>query len=437
MYFQEEIETMEREQLEALQLERLQATVKKVYENVPFYTKKFHEVGVKPEDIKTLADLSKLPFTVKTDLRDNYPMGLNAVPREELVRVHASSGTTGKPTVVCYTEGDIKMWGDCVARGLASAGLTSADMFQVSYGYGLFTGGLGLHDGVQALGGVVLPTSSGNTQKQIMMMNDMGSNAIACTPSYALFLSEAIREAGLDPADLPLRAGIFGAEPWTEEMRKQLEARLSIKAYDIYGLSEVCGPGVGMECSEQAGIHIWEDNFLIEIVDPVTFEVLPEGETGEVVFTTITKEGMPVIRYRTKDLSSITREKCACGRTHVRMNRITGRSDDMLIIRGVNVFPSQVESVLLAMGKTAPHFHMVVDRVDNTDTLEIMVELDETFFDDQMKAIEALRKEISKEVQAVLGISAKITLVEPKTIPRSEGKNKLVTDKRKEQNINF
>lgn len=428
MFWNEKMETMSRDELMTLQEERLKKTVKYCYERVPFYKQKFDEIGLEPGDIKTLSDLAKVPFTVKTDLRDQYPDGLQAADNKDIVRYHASSGTTGKPIVAMHTAEDIDMWADCVARCLTMYGVTKEDKVQVSYGYSLFTGGLGLHDGATKVGCGVLPTSSGNTQKQIMLMMDIGMTALGCTPSYALYLSEVMMDMGYTPDQIPLKHGMFGAEPWTDEMRQTLEERLGIQAHDIYGLTEICGPGVGGDCEYHNGIHIWEDNFIVEVINPKTGEVLPPGSMGEIVFTTINKTGMPVLRYRTRDLSRIMTDKCECGRTMARMDKIVGRSDDMMIIRGVNVFPSQVESVLINLNKTAPFFHMVVDRQGTLDTVEIQVEVNETT--DDIKGLEKLRDEISAEIKSVVGINAKITLVEPKSLPRSQGKNKLVTDKR-------
>ena len=430
MYWNKDIECMSRDELHALQLQRLQKMVKHIYTNVPFYRRKLDEIGAKPEDIKELKDLAKLPFTYKTDLRDNYPNGLVAVPQEQINRIHASSGTTGKPTVVAYTKGDVQLWSEMLARGFTAIGASSKDIIQVSYGYGLFTGGLGLHYGAEMIGASVLPTASGNTHRQILLMQDLKTTILCCTPSYALYIAEILAEMGIDPQTTPLKTGVFGAEPWTESMRKRLEKSLGIKAYDIFGLSELCGPGVSMECEAQDSAHIWEDNFIVEIINPETGEVLPEGSVGEMVFTTITKEGMPLLRYRTRDLSSINLAKCACGRTHARMTRIAGRSDDMLIIRGVNVFPSQVESALLEMGQTSPHYHLVVDRKNNHDTLEIQIEIDDTMFSDYVRGFEALKKSVSSQIEHVLGLAVDITFVEPKTLARSEGKAKRVTDKR-------
>jgi phenylacetate-CoA ligase len=430
MYWNEAKECMERDELQALQLERLQQMVTRIYHNVPFYRDAFQKIGIEPEDIKSLDDLSKLPFTTKQDLRDNYPYGLFATPMSQIVRLHASSGTTGKPTVVGYTRNDITTWSEIVARSMACGGMDKNSVIQISYGYGLFTGGLGAHYGAERLGASVIPMSGGNTEKQIMLMKDFGATTLACTPSYAVYLAEAMGEMGVGLDEISLKTGIFGAEPWSENMRAQIEKKLNIKAYDIYGLSEVMGPGVAMECECQNGMHIWEDHFIPEIIDPVTLKPLPYGEKGELVFTTITKEGLPLLRYRTKDISTLTVEKCKCGRTHVRMQRVTGRTDDMLIIRGVNVFPSQVESVLLEIGEVEPHYQLVVTRNGNLDELEILVELSEQSFSDKISIIEALEKRIKNRISSVLGISAKIRFVEPKTIPRSQGKAVRVVDKR-------
>ncbi|MGI6683939.1 MAG: phenylacetate--CoA ligase family protein [Bacillota bacterium] len=431
MYWNERYECMPREELETLQLERLKQTVERVYHNVPHYRKAMQEKGVEPGDIKQLSDLSKLPFTVKTDLRDNYPYGLFAAPLSEIVRIHSSSGTTGKPIVVGYTRQDLNTWSELAARSLGFAGVTKQDVIQISYGYGLFTGGLGIHNGAEKVGASVIPTSGGNNKRQVMIMKDFGSTALACTPSYALVLAEEMEELGINKEEIKLKAGIFGAEPWTEAMRKEIENRLGLSAHDIYGLSEVMGPGVAMECSEKNGLHIFEDHFIPEIINPETGETLPYGEKGELVFTTITKEGFPVIRYRTRDLSSLHIEECPCGRTHVRMSRITGRSDDMLIIRGVNIFPSQVESVLLESGYASPNYHLIVDRINNLDTLEVQVEVSDRMFSDKVRRLEQLEHLIKHQLDSVLGISCKVTLVEPKKLARSQGKAKRVTDKRR------
>ncbi len=429
-YFNEEIETAPRQQLYHLQSYRLSRTVYHAYQNLPMYRKRMDEAGVKPEDIRSVDDLYKLPFTNKQDLRDNYPYGMFAVPPEKLQRIHASSGTTGKQTVVGYTHNDIEIWSECAARALVAAGAGPDDFVHVSYGYGMFTGGLGVHYGVEKMGATVIPASTGNTARQIMMLQDFKASVICCTPSYALYLADTLKEQNIPLETLSLRAGIFGAEPWTENMRKEIEERLHIKAYDIYGLSEVSGPGVAFDCECQNGLHVNEDNFIIEIIDPETGEPLPDGEQGEIVFTCITKEALPLIRYRTHDISSITHEKCGCGRTFVRMKKPCGRSDDMLIIRGVNVFPSQIESVLLSCGNVDPHYLIIVDRVNNHDMLEIQVEVSAENFSDQVRGFEAQAAKINAAMQSTLGIAAKITFVEPNTITRSEGKAKHVIDKR-------
>lgn len=422
---------MDRDELKKVQNERLRTTVERVYFNVPFYRHKMQEAGLGPESIKSIDDISKLPFTTKTDLRDNYPYGLFAVPMSEIVRLHATSGTTGKPTVVGYTRNDISTWSEVIARTLTAAGATRNDFIQIAYGYGLFTGGLGLHYGGEKIGASVIPVSGGNTTRQIQLMHDFGTTILACTPSYALFIAEALQESGINRDELKLKAGVFGAEPWTENMRKEIEDKLRIKAIDIYGLSEVIGPGVASECSFQNGLHINEDHFYPEIIDPVTLEVLPEGATGELVFTTITKEGLPLIRYRTRDLTRLTYEKCKCGRTLVRMEKCFGRSDDMLIIRGVNLFPSQIETVLLEMSEIKPHYKIIVDRVNNLDTLELQVEVDEVFFQDKISQLQILTEKLQDNLDKAIGLTVKVTLVEPKTIERSEGKAKRVIDKRK------
>ncbi|MFP4698076.1 MAG: phenylacetate--CoA ligase family protein [Eubacteriales bacterium] len=431
MIWNEPVECMDREQLRELQGKRLANMVERVYYNVPFYRKKMQELGLEPGDIKSIDDLSKLPFTTKNDLRDNYPFDMFAVPMSEVVRVHASSGTTGKPTVVGYTRKDLNTWSEVVARTLMNAGVHKEDRIQIAYGYGLFTGGLGVHYGSEKIGATVIPISGGNTKKQIQLLKDFKSTVIACTPSYALYLAEALEEQGIDPEDLYLRVGIFGAEPWTENMRKEIEDKLKIRAIDIYGLSEIIGPGVSTECEAQNGLHIFEDHFIPEIIEPSTLEPLGTGKKGELVFTTVTKEALPIIRYRTRDLTVLNDETCTCGRTLVRMEKCTGRSDDMLIIRGVNIFPSQVESVLLEISETKPHYLLIVDRINNLDTLEVWVEVDEVFFSDEIKQLENLTKKITHAIESTLGIGVKVKLVEPKTIERSEGKAKRVIDKRK------
>jgi phenylacetate-CoA ligase len=418
--------------LESIQLRRLQHLVARVYRTVEPYRRKMEAAGLMPDDIRTLADLARLPFTVKDDLRDNYPFGLFTVPLEEVVRVHASSGTTGKPTVVGYTAGDIKTWSNVMARALCCAGATKGDMVHNAYGYGLFTGGLGAHYGIERLGATAIPVSGGNSKRQINIMKDFGSTVLLSTPSYALNLAEAMDSMDIDPKSLSLRVGIFGAEPWSENMREEVERKLNLKATDIYGLSEVMGPGVAQECLHTTrGMHIFEDHFLPEIIDPDTGEVLPPGEKGELVFTTLTKEAFPIIRYRTKDISRLYYEPCECGRTLVRMEKVTGRTDDMLIIRGVNVFPSQVEHVLMGVDGVEPHYQIVVAREGNLDTMQVQVEVSEGVFSDEIRVLENLTKHIQKEIKDLLGVTCKVKLVEPKTIQRSEGKAQRVIDNRK------
>ena len=430
-YWQKEIETLPRAELKKLQSERLKWQVKRMYENVELFRKRMDEKGLNPEDIHGVEDLHKLPFSYKQDLRDYYPYGLFAVPMKDIRRVHASSGTTGKQIVVGYTDKDLENWADCFARMLIATGNDENSFVQVSYGLGLFTGGFGAHDGAVRIGATAIPISAGNTQRQIQTMIDFGATVLCCTPSYAMYLGETIEEMGVKD-QLKLKVGIFGAEPWTEEMRKQIEEKLGLKAYDIYGLSEIMGPGVSCECEYQSGMHVWEDHFIPEIIDPDTGEVLPEGEQGELVFTTITKEGFPVIRYRTRDICSLNYQPCKCGRTHVRMNKPQGRTDDMLIIRGVNVFPSQIEEVLLNVGAgITPNYQIIVDRENNTDTFEVDVEMSEDLFSDGVKEIVKLERLITEKLRATLGISPKVKLVNPKSIGRSEGKAKRVIDKRK------
>jgi len=431
MMFNEEFETMPREALESIQLRRLQATVARVYNAVPFYRRRFDEAGVAPADIRTLADLRKLPFTYKADLRDSYPYGMFAVPMELVTRIHASSGTTGKPTVVGYTTRDIQTWAELMARTLAAAGTRRDDIVHNAYGYGLFTGGLGVHYGAEKLGASVIPISGGNTKRQVMIMKDFGPTVLTCTPSYALHVAEAAEEMGVSFRDLRFKAGIFGAEPWSERMRREIERKLNLKAMDVYGLSEVMGPGVAIECIEaQDGLHIFEDHFIPEIINPQTGEALPYGTPGELVFTTITKEAFPVIRYRTRDLSVLHPEPCRCGRTMVRMGRIQGRSDDMLIIRGVNVFPSQIESVIMETRRFAPHYQLVVERVGTLDQLTVLVEVDESLFSDAIKNLQSIERDLEKNIRETLGVTTRVRLVEPKSIQRSEGKAVRVIDKR-------
>lgn len=430
MVWNHEIECADRQLLHDLQSRRLRDTVHRIYNNVPAYRKKMKELGMEPGDIKSIEQLKDLPFTNKSDLRDNYPFGFFTVPQSEVVRIHASSGTTGKPTVVGYTQYDLDIWTEVVARSLTMAGVHRGDTIQVAYGYGPFTGGLGLHYGAERVGATVIPISTGNTQKQLQFMTDFKSTVLACTPSYAAHLGESIKKNGISPDEINLRIGIFGAEPWTNEMRAQIEGLLDIKSYDIYGLSEIIGPGVSMECECQCGSHIFEDHFVPEIIDPETLEVLPYGELGELVFTTISKEAMPLIRYRTRDLTRLHIDKCDCGRTMVRMDKCMGRSDDMLIIRGVNVFPSQIESVLLEMEETSPHYQIVIDRERNLDIMEIRVELNEKFRTDSIRELEAIRRRIDHNIKSILGIGAAIKLVEPHSIERSEGKAKRIIDNR-------
>ncbi len=424
-------ECMSRDEMHHLQSARLHSTVKRVYHNVLFYREKMQQLGLEPGDIQSIEDLSKLPFTTKDDLRENYPFGLFAVPKSQVVRVHASTGTTGKPTVVAYSRKDIDIFSEVVTRALVSAGVTSDDIIQVAFGYGLFTGGLGIHYGAENLGAIVVPISGGNTVKQIQLLQDFGSTVLTCTPSYATYLLEVLQESGVDAASLPLRVGIFGAEPWTLEMKAKIEEGLGIKAFDIYGLSEIIGPGVSIACHAGDMLHIAEDHFLPEIIDPDTLEPLPEGQTGELVFTTITKEAMPLIRYRTRDLSSLSYAPCECGRTNARLSKIFGRSDDMLIIRGVNIFPTQIESILLEIPEAKPHYQLIVDRQGSLDTLEVQVEIDDSYFSDEMVQLAKINNKIKHKIESVLGISVILKLVESKTIARSEGKAKRVIDKRK------
>jgi phenylacetate-CoA ligase len=432
MTYDIEFETLPREALEAIQVRRLQATVGRVYATVPFYRRALDEARVSPKDIRSLSDLRRLPFTTKQDLRDNYPFGMFAVPMENVVRIHASSGTTGQATVVGYTARDIDNWSALMARALAAAGAHRGDMVHNAYGYGLFTGGLGVHYGAERLGASVIPISGGNTKRQIMIMKDFGATILTSTPSYALHLAEAAEELGVDFRSLKLRAGVFGAEPWSEEMRLEIEKKLNLSAVDIYGLSEVMGPGVAVECLEaKKGLHIFEDHFIPEIVHRDTLEPLPYGQEGELVFTTVTKEAFPLLRYRTRDITTLNPEPCVCGRTHVRMGRVRGRSDDMLIIRGVNVFPSQIESVLLDIEEVEPHYQLVLDREGNLDMLTVVVEVGERTFSDEIKKLQGLEKKIEHNIKEYCGVSAKVKLVEPKTIARSEGKAQRLIDNRK------
>jgi phenylacetate-CoA ligase len=429
-YWNETIETMDRERIRANQLVKLQATLERVYANVPYYRDKMREKGMTPGDVKSLDNLKDLPIITKQDLRDTYPFGMFAVAMKDIVRIHASSGTTGKQTVVGYTQNDIDMWSDCMARCLTMGDADKSSRVQVAYGYGLFTGGLGAHYGAELLGATSIPASSGNTQRQITMLIDFGVTHLCCTPSYAMNIAEVLGEMGHSKDDLSLVAGCFGAEPWSEGMRKEIESHLGIRAHDIYGLSEIMGPAVSHECRYQNGLHIWEDNFIAEITDPDTDEPVKDGEYGDLILTTITKEGIPLIRYKTRDICTLNYEKCECGRTHVRMSKPAGRTDDMLIIRGVNVFPSQIESVLLNIGEIQPHYQIIVDRVNNSDTLVVEIEIPEAMFTDNIRGIEDFERRVGNQINSVLGIGAKIRLVEPKSIPRSEGKAKRVIDNR-------
>ena len=427
-------ECMSRDQMRELQGKRLHKIVEYVYHNVPFYREKLQQMDLTPEDITTIDDIVKLPFTTKKDLRDNYPFGLQAAPASEIIRIHASSGTTGNPTIVGYTRKDIGVWTECMARSLTSFGVGRDDIFSVAYGYGLFTGGLGAHNGVEKVGAAVVPASTGNTEKHARLIRDLGITGIACTPSYALYLAETMEKMGITKDQIKLRTGAFGAEPWTEGMRQEIQQRLGLKGYNIYGLSEIMGPSVSYECDAQNGSHINEDHFFPEIINPETLEPLPYGQTGELVFTTLTKEGMPVLRYRTRDLCSLMEGRCSCGRTNVRMTAIEGRSDDMLIIRGINVFPSQVESVVLTMEEIAPRYMLVVDRVNNLDTLMVQVELRQEYFNatmDTPAAIDELSKKLANKLKSVLSIAAKVQLKAPGTIERSKGKSTRVIDNRK------
>lgn len=430
MIWNPERECAEKEQMHALQSRQLSAMIQRMYDHVPFYRNRLKERGIEPGDIRSVDQLKSLPFTTKADLRENYPFGLFTVHQNDVVRIHASSGTTGKPTVVGYTQQDIDIWAEVVARSLTMADIHCGDTIQIAYGYGPFTGGLGLHYGAEKVGATVIPISSGNTRKQLQFMTDFNATILACTPSYAAHLGESILKEGISPKDIKLRTGVFGAEPWSNEMRREIEKLLHIKAYDIYGLSEVIGPGVSMECECQCGNHVFEDHFIPEIIHPETLEVLPDGEMGELVFTTVSKEAMPLLRYRTRDLTRLHREKCDCGRTLVRMEKCLGRTDDMLIIRGVNVFPSQVESVLMEMSETSPHYQLIVRRENNLDTLEVLVEIDEKNWSDSIRELEGIRRRIDQNIKSLLGISAIIRLVEPNSIERSEGKAKRIIDHR-------
>jgi phenylacetate-CoA ligase len=431
MYWNKEAETMPREELQKLQLQRLREVVKYAYERVPFYRKRFEAAGIKPEDIRSLEDLKYIPFTSKADLREVYPFGLFAVPLSEIVEIHSSSGTTGKPVVAGYTRRDLEVWGEVMARSLTMIGVTSQDVIQIAYGYGLFTGGLGFHYGALKIGATIVPASAGNTRRQITLMQDFGTTVLACTPSYALYLAEYARdEMGIDPSTLKLRVGSFGAEMWTEEMRREIEKRFGIKAYNVYGLTEIIGPGVAHECEEQKGLHIWEDHFLPEIIDPETGEWVEEGKEGELVLTTLTKEGVPMIRFRTRDITSFVPGECPCGRTGRRIERIKGRTDDMIKVRGVMLFPYQIEQCILEVQGVEPHYQIILTRPHHLDEIEVQVEMAKETFSDEVRAIEDLRRRLEKKIEETVGIRVKVTLVEPKSLPRSEGKAKRVIDKR-------
>ncbi|MBQ9453649.1 MAG: phenylacetate--CoA ligase [Desulfovibrio sp.] len=431
MLFNTKMETLPREEIESLQLRRLRDVCNRVYANVPFYRKRFDEAGISPADIKSLTDIKLLPFTEKQDLRNNYPFGLLAVPRDQIARLHASSGTTGKAVVLGYTRRDLDNWAELVARSLVAAGVNSTDMVHIAYGYGLFTGGLGLHDGAERLGATVVPASGGATKRQAMLMRDFAATALCCTPSYALHLWEAGQEIGVDFRNLPLRVGVFGAEPWSEAMRHDMEDKMGISAMNIYGLSEIMGPGVAIECADsKCGMHLWEDMVLPEIIDPVSGEQLPIGEIGELVLTTLTKEGVPLLRYRTRDLTSLDYTPCRCGRTHVRISRLQGRSDDMLIIRGVNVFPQQIEGLIMETRGLSPNYQIIVDRERNLDTLEVRVEMDDNLFADEIRKLQTLERNLQKSIKEFLGVTAKVRLMEPRSIQRSEGKAQRIVDNR-------
>ncbi len=430
MIWNKDYETMSRDKLTQIQGDRLRSLVERVYESVPFYREKMDRAGVKPEDIKSLSDITRLPFTTKDEMREVYPFGLLASDKKDIVEIHTSSGTTGQPVVDAYTQNDIDIWSEVMARTLAMGDTTSKDVVQNAYGYGLFTGGLGAHYGARRIGAMVLPISGGNTKRQLQVMRDFGSTVLTCTPSYSLYLAECAAEEGISFADLPLRVGFFGAEPWSETMRKEIQEKLQVKAIDIYGLTEIIGPGVASECEKQDLLHVFEDHFYPEIIDPETGEPLEDGQKGELVFTTLTKTGTPIIRYRTRDITFITHEQCACGRSCVRMHRILGRTDDMLIIRGVNVFPSQIENVLLDIEGVEPHYQLLVDKKGTLDILDVQVEMHEKLFSDEVKDIERLEKTIEAKLYSSLNIHTKVHLVEPKTIARSEGKAKRIIDKR-------
>ncbi|GLI53828.1 phenylacetate--CoA ligase [Thermodesulfovibrio yellowstonii] len=430
MIWNKEFECMSEKKLKALQLERLKQTVKRAYEKVPYYRKKFDEVGLKPEDIKTLDDIKNIPFTSKADLREVYPFGMFASSLSEIVEIHMSSGTTGKPVVAGYTRNDIDIWAEVMARCLTMAGATKDDIVQNCYGYGLFTGGFGVHYGAHKIGAMVVPASAGNTRRQIEIMRDFGTTILTCTPSYALYMAEVAQEMGIEPTTLKLKAGCFGAEMWTEQMRKEIEKRFNLSALNIYGLTEIIGPGVAHECMEKKGLHVFEDHFYVEVIDPDTGDSLPDGKRGELVLTTLTREGMPMLRFRTKDITSLIREKCNCGRTFARIERIRGRTDDMIKVRGVMIFPYQIERTILEVQGVEPHYQIIITRPQHLDEIEVMVEMSKETFSDEVKHIENLRKKLEKRIEETIGIRVKVTLVEPKSLPRSEGKAKRVIDKR-------
>lgn len=430
MYWNKEIECISEDELRELQLHRLKETVKRAYEKIPYYRKKFDEIGLNPEDIKSLEDIKNIPFTSKADLREVYPFGMFAAPLSEIVEIHMSSGTTGKPVVAGYTLNDIDIWGEVMARCLTMAGATKNDIVQVAYGYGLFTGGFGVHYGARKIGCMIVPASAGNTRRQIEIMRDFGTTILTCTPSYALYMAEVAQEMGIEPTTLKLKAGCFGAEMWTEAMRHEIEKRFGLNAYNIYGLTEIIGPGVAHECAEKKGLHIFEDHFIAEIIDPDTGDPLPEGKRGELVLTTITREGMPMLRFRTRDITSLIKEKCACGRTFARIERIRGRTDDMIKVRGVMLFPYQIEKAILEVQGVEPHYQIVITRPQHLDEIEVMVEMSKETFSDEVKHIENLKKKLEKRIEDTVGIRVKVTLVEPKSLPRSEGKAKRIIDKR-------
>ncbi len=430
MYWNEELECLPLEKLREIQLQRLKDTVKKAYEKVPYYRRKFDEIGVTPDDIKTLNDIIHIPFTSKADLREVYPFGMFAVPLNEIVEIHMSSGTTGKPVVAGYTLQDIEIWGEVMARCLTMAGATKSDIVQVAYGYGLFTGGFGVHYGARKIGAMIVPASAGNTRRQIEIMRDFGTTILTCTPSYALYMAEVAQEMGIEPTTLKLKAGCFGAEMWTEAMRTEIERRFNLSAFNIYGLTEIIGPGVAHECTEKKGLHVFEDHFLVEVIDPDTGDPLPDGKRGELVLTTITREGMPMLRFRTRDITSIIRDKCPCGRTFLRIERIRGRTDDMIKVRGVMIFPYQIEKAILEVQGVEPHYQIIITRPQHLDEIEVMVEMSKETFSDEIKHLENLKKKLERRIEEITGIRVKVTLVEPKSLPRSEGKAKRIIDKR-------